>query len=120
MRINEFVPDSKVFDFNKSVQGSNLKNGNIIGINKNSSVTGDTNTSSSISDFASVLKDKLDDVNNQQIQADNSTKEFVEGDRTDIHNVMLDTEQAKQSLELAVQIRDKLVDAYQELNRTQF
>lgn len=44
---------------------------------------------------------------------------YIQGDNTDIHNVMLSTEEAKMSLELAVQVRNKIVDAYQELNRMQ-
>lgn len=101
MKINEYVPDSSIFDFDK-ISGSNSEE--------------DKNY---ISDFASVLKNELDEVNNKQIEANNSTEEFIQGDRVDIHNVMLDTEEAKMSLELAVQIRNKFVEAYQELNRTQ-
>lgn len=108
MRINEYVPDSSIFDFNKVQQNNNIDNSD------------KSQNENSISDFASVLKGKLDEVNTQQVQADNSTKEFIEGDRSDIHNVMLDTEKAKMSLELAVQIRNKFVEAYQELSRTQF
>ncbi|MCI1943670.1 flagellar hook-basal body complex protein FliE [Clostridium luticellarii] len=126
MRINEYVPDSSIFDFNKTVQGSSSAGNNVSSnisadntISDDAKTSGDTGAESSISDFSSMLKNRLDEVNKQQIQADNSTQELIEGDRTDIHNVMLDTEQAKMSLELAVQIRNKLVDAYQELNRTQ-
>lgn len=102
MKINEYVPDSSIFDFDK-INGSN----------------GNKEDKNYISDFTSVLKNELDQVNNKQIEANNSTEEFVQGDRVDIHNVMLDTEEAKMSLELAVQIRNKFVEAYQELNRTQ-
>lgn len=101
MKINEYVPDSSIFDFDKKIDENNKDNKNYI------------------SDFTSVLKNALNDVNDKQIKADNSTEEFIQGDRTDIHNVMLDTEEAKMSLELAVQIRNKFVEAYQELNRTQ-
>lgn len=126
MKVNEYVPDSSIFDFNKSAQGSNVSGSNIIDNNLNNTISNDDSingnadqSSNNISDFASMLKNKLDEINSQQVQADNSTEGLIEGDRTDIHNVMLDTEQAKMSLELAVQIRNKLVDAYQELNRTQ-
>jgi flagellar hook-basal body complex protein FliE len=102
MKINEFVPDNKIF------QG--------IGIN-NSDKTKNTETESI--GFGDYLKGKLDEVNTQQVKADDTTESFIKGDETDIHKVMLDTEEAKMSLELAVQIRNKFVDAYQELNRTQ-
>jgi flagellar hook-basal body complex protein FliE len=99
MKINSFVPDTKVFD----------------NMNLDNKVT-NTDTSNS---FFDMLKSKLDDVNNQQIAADNTTESFIKGEDTDIHNVMLSTEEAKMSLELAVQVRNKIVDAYQELNRMQ-
>lgn len=69
--------------------------------------------------FFDTLKQKLDEVNEKQIEAENKTEQFVKGEETDIHEVMLSTEEAKLSLELAVQIRNKIVEAYQEINRTQ-
>ena len=102
MKINEFTPDTTVFD----KIGGNTYNQNV----SNEDIA---------SSFSNLLQSKLDEVNNQQVQANNSTKEFIEGDRSDVANVMLDAEQAKMSLELAVQIRNKFVEAYQEINRTQ-
>lgn len=101
MRINEFVPDSKIF------QG--------IGVNNDKS----ENTETQSVGFGEFLKGKLDEVNAQQVKSEDTTESFIKGDETDIHKVMLDTEEAKMSLELAVQIRNKFVEAYQELNRTQ-
>ncbi len=102
MKINEFTPDTTVFD----KIGGNTYNQNV----SNEDIA---------SSFSNLLQSKLDEVNNQQVQANNSTKEFIEGDRSDVANVMLDAEQAKMSLDLAVQIRNKFVEAYQEINRTQ-
>lgn len=69
--------------------------------------------------FSTILKDKLDEVNEKQITAENTTSAFVSGEEVNIHKVMLDAEEAKLSLELAVQMRNKIVEAYQELNRMQ-
>lgn len=69
--------------------------------------------------FLDTLKEKLNEVNDQQIEADNLTQKFIKGEEDDIHKVMLSAEEAKLSLELAVQIRNKLVDAYGEFNRMQ-
>lgn len=98
MKINEFVPDSSIFKENGKIS-NNVQN------NEES--------------FGGFLKQKLDEVNAQQLQAEDTTQSFLQGDNTDIHKVMLDTEEAKMSLELAVQIRNKFVEAYQELSRTQ-
>ncbi len=69
--------------------------------------------------FLDTLKEKLNEVNDKQIEADNLTQKFIKGEEEDVHKVMLSTEEAKLSLELAVQIRNKLVDAYDEFNRMQ-
>ncbi|KYH35081.1 flagellar hook-basal body complex protein FliE [Clostridium tepidiprofundi DSM 19306] len=69
--------------------------------------------------FLSVFKEKLDDVNEKQIHAEKTTQEFIEGGNVDIHQVMISTQEAKLSLELAVEIRNKLVDAYKEISRMQ-
>jgi flagellar hook-basal body complex protein FliE len=102
MKINDFIPSTKIFD--------------MMDQNKNSEVQTDNNNNV---DFGSVLLDKLNDVNNEQINADNATEDFLKGGDTDIHDVMLSTEEARLSLDLAVQIRNKVMDAYQELNKMQ-
>jgi len=101
MKINQFVPDTEIF---KKIGNSDNKD--------------DTGEKASTS-FGDLLKKKLDSVNEDQIKAEDTTQKFIQGDEEDIHKVMLDTEEAKMSLELAVQIRNKFVEAYQELNRTQ-
>lgn len=69
--------------------------------------------------FGEVLKKELDKVNDAQINAEKATQDLLTGEATDVHQVLLATEEAKLSLELAVQIRNKLVDAYQEISRMQ-
>jgi flagellar hook-basal body complex protein FliE len=98
VRINQFVPDNKIFE----------------SVNVANKTEDKKNTS-----FFDTLMEKLDEINDKQIQADNVTEQFVKGEGPDIQDVMLSTEEAKMSLELAVQIRNKIVDAYQEINRMQ-
>ncbi|MCM8710968.1 flagellar hook-basal body complex protein FliE [Clostridium sp. SYSU_GA19001] len=98
MKINEFVPDSKIFEsitFDNKLEQKNEVS------------------------FFDTLMEKLDAVNDKQIEADTMTEQFVIGEGGDIHEVMLATEEAKMSLELAVQIRNKIVEAYQEINKMQ-
>jgi flagellar hook-basal body complex protein FliE len=75
--------------------------------------------SSEGSSFISTLKEKLDEVNEKQLAAEAATEAFIKGEDVDIHQVMLVTEEAKLSLQLAVQIRNKLVEAYQEISKMQ-
>lgn len=101
MRINEFTPLSSMFEDMKIYGGVENK------------------PNEKESDFFSVLKDKLDAVNEKQITSENTTSAFISGEEVDVHKVMLDAEEAKLSLELAVQMRNKIVEAYQEINRMQ-
>ncbi|MGL4655890.1 MAG: flagellar hook-basal body complex protein FliE [Sarcina sp.] len=69
--------------------------------------------------FSQVLKEKLDVVNDKQIEADIATQKMIQGEDIAIHDVMLAGEEAKVSLQLAMQVRNKLVEAFQEISRTQ-
>lgn len=69
--------------------------------------------------FSEILKSELNKVNEVQLNAEQATQDLLTGKATDIHQVMIATEEARLSLELAVQIRNKLVDAYQEIIRMQ-
>lgn len=70
-------------------------------------------------DFSKIFKEELGKVNQLQVKADQATQEFIIGESQDIHSVMLATEEAKLALEMAVQVRNKLIEAYQEINRMQ-
>jgi flagellar hook-basal body complex protein FliE len=92
-----------------------VNNTNIINDIQKNAVKGEEKSSN----FLDTLKEKLNEVNDKQIQADNLTQEFIIGEEEDVHKVMIATEEAKLSLELAVQIRNKLIDAYGEFNSMQ-
>ncbi|MGL4739291.1 MAG: flagellar hook-basal body complex protein FliE [Sarcina sp.] len=69
--------------------------------------------------FAKVFRKQLDEVNAKQIEADIMTQKMIKGDDVNIHDVMISGEEANLSLQLAMQVRNKLVEAFQEINRTQ-
>lgn len=102
MKISAYVPDTKVFETAAASKANT-----------------DNKVNNSGDSFMNALSGELDKLNAQQVQADNETIDFIKGDGTDVHQVMIDTEEAKLSLQLAVQVRNKLLDAYQELNKTQ-
>lgn len=77
------------------------------------------NTDTQSGNFEDILKSVLDTANNSQINAENETQKLVNGDAGSIDEVMISASEAELDLELAVQIRNKLVDAYQEINRMQ-
>ena len=69
--------------------------------------------------FADTIKNYIKSVNNDQIAANNSIERFLKGEEKDIHNTMISIQKADISLQLMMQIRNKLVAAYQEIMRIQ-
>ena len=69
--------------------------------------------------FKDVIKDELNRVNDMQIKADTMIDMFIAGEIDDLHSIMIATEEARLSLELAVQIRNKCIEAYKEINNMQ-
>jgi len=67
--------------------------------------------------FGQQLTKMLHDAHDQQIKADDAVKNFLAGDGQDIHQVMFAMEQARFSLMSVIEVRNKLVEAYQEVSR---
>jgi flagellar hook-basal body complex protein FliE len=80
-------------------------------------VSGGKKTDAPAADFGSMLKDAGGALDNLGAQADASTMKLATGQPVDIHEVMLSTEQASLGFSLALQVRNKLVDAYQDIMR---
>jgi len=70
-------------------------------------------------DFGSILQSSLDRVGRLQAEADQSLEALTTGRQTDIHSTMIAMEKAGVAFELALQIRNKLLNAYETLMRQQ-
>jgi len=70
--------------------------------------------------FQDTLKTYIHQVDKELKQAGDLQLEFAVGRRHDLHEVMIATEKAGISFQLLVQIRNKLLEAYQEVMRMQF
>ena len=69
--------------------------------------------------FADTLKDAVQNVNASQKEADVKMQELATGKNNNIHDVMLSAEKADISLKLMVQVRNKIIEAYQEIMKMQ-
>jgi flagellar hook-basal body complex protein FliE len=69
--------------------------------------------------FGSVLKDSLAQVNQLQHDADHAISDLATGGPTSLHDTMLALEKADLSFRLMMQVRNKIVEAYQEVLRMQ-
>ena len=69
--------------------------------------------------FASALSGALRSVDRLQKSAESEAARFLSGEAVDIHQVALAQQQAQLSFELFLQMRNKVVQAYQEIMRMQ-
>ncbi len=69
--------------------------------------------------FGEVLSNALEEVNRAQLKADGMVKKFLTGEIQDIHQVTIAMEEAKLMMQLAVEVRNKIIEAYQEISRMQ-
>ena len=79
-----------------------------------SEIGGGTDTS-----FMHLIKDFTGDVNNLQFQAGHAIDTMVSGEAADVHQVMVAVEQAGIALDLMLEVRNKVLEGYQELMRMQ-
>jgi flagellar hook-basal body complex protein FliE len=71
-------------------------------------------------DFGEKLKAAVDQVNNTQQTAGELTKAFVSGETDkNLHEVMISLQKADISFQSMIQVRNKLVTAYQEIMNMQ-
>ena len=69
--------------------------------------------------FANALKAKLTELNAQQADSAMASEDMATGRVDDIAQTMLRIEQANVSLQMATQMRNKVIEAYQEVMRMQ-
>lgn len=81
--------------------------------------TKSTHTSKQAEGFGDILKETLNKVNSAQIQAEKMANDFAIGNDVQLHQVIIATEKASLALQLTMQIRNKAIDAYQEIMRMQ-
>lgn len=67
--------------------------------------------------FGDLLKKAVTDVNDLQQAAADAQTQMVRGDAAELHQVMIAAEKAGISFDLLLEIRRRLLEAYQELIR---
>ncbi|MFH1624722.1 MAG: flagellar hook-basal body complex protein FliE [Pseudomonadota bacterium] len=69
--------------------------------------------------FGAVLKDSIEKVNKLQNEADQAITELAVGKTKSIHKTMIALEKADMSFQMMMQVRNKIVEAYEEIMRMQ-
>jgi flagellar hook-basal body complex protein FliE len=73
--------------------------------------------SKDVPSFKDTMKSFLEDVNGLQKKADESMQKMAAGEINDVHQVMASVEEANVAFNMMMEIRNKVMDAYQEVMR---
>ncbi|MER2131952.1 MAG: flagellar hook-basal body complex protein FliE [Carnobacterium inhibens] len=79
-----------------------------------------TEAANGLSSFSGILENAMSSLNEQQVAADQGVQDLITGNTDNLHNVMIQTSEAQLSLELALQLRNKGLEAYNEIKNMQF
>lgn len=71
------------------------------------------------SSFKDLLKKAVNDLNSSQVGANESIKNLATGGEDNLHDVIISMEKASMTLQYAIQIRNKLLEAYQSVIQMQ-
>lgn len=69
--------------------------------------------------FKDLLEKSLGEINDLQSVAEEQIRKFATGEVTDVRDVMVAVEEANLAFQFTLQMRNKIVEAYQELSRIQ-
>ncbi|MBV8464761.1 MAG: flagellar hook-basal body complex protein FliE [Burkholderiales bacterium] len=69
--------------------------------------------------FGTWFGEQLNDLNTKLAEADRGVQRLAAGDASNLHQVMINLEEAKMSMQLVMQVRNHLLDAYHDIAQMQ-
>lgn len=78
-----------------------------------------TSTGQTTQQFSTFLKDSINELNNTQRASDIATEKLAKGENVELQDVMITAQKASITMQTALEIRNKAVEAYQEMMRMQ-
>ncbi|MEH7506478.1 flagellar hook-basal body complex protein FliE [Priestia megaterium] len=78
-----------------------------------------TSTGQTTQHFSTFLKDSINELNNTQRASDIATEKLAKGENVELQDVMITAQKASITMQTALEIRNKAVEAYQEMMRMQ-
>ena len=78
--------------------------------------TDPTGMGSFMNKIGNSIGDGLDAINRNKLEADRLQEDLAMGGPTSIHDAMIAAEKAQLSMQMAVQIRNRIINAYTEIN----
>jgi flagellar hook-basal body complex protein FliE len=94
-------------------------NSNVISTIRGLDTTQKSSASSDTKQVSRTFEDMLSSLNQSQLNTDNLMQQLAQGENVDLHTVMIGLEENNVNFNVAMGIRDRLVDAYREIMRMQ-
>lgn len=69
--------------------------------------------------FGDVINEAISKVNDLQLESNQKTEDFISGVSDDIHSVIISGSKADLALQMTLQVRNKVMDAYKEIMNMQ-
>ncbi|MCM3160497.1 flagellar hook-basal body complex protein FliE [Metabacillus litoralis] len=69
--------------------------------------------------FAETLKQSINEINKAQLESDKMTEALASGKNVELHDVMIASQKSSITLLTAIEVRNKAIEAYQEMMRMQ-
>lgn len=132
---NSYLNSTKSFEVDSSADFENILNqqtaalqnpvqggvtlnniGDISAQNSVQAVTDSSPTDNFIQSFSSSVNKGLTSVSDSIDAANKAQEEFAAGGNVSVHDVMIAAEKANLSLQMAIQLKNKLMSAYSEIN----
>jgi flagellar hook-basal body complex protein FliE len=70
-------------------------------------------------EFQKILSSTIGTIENLNNNASDAVQKFLTGENEELHTTVLATQKAELAFELGLQVRNKVVDAYQEIMKMQ-
>ena len=83
------------------------------------SITPAAGTAKSSGEFQNILASAIDNIQTLQTNAADAAQNFISGANEELHTTVLATQKADLAFQLGLQVRNKVVDAYQEIMKMQ-
>lgn len=85
----------------------------------NNFMASDVNNTNNVSNTGSIFSDFLTSVSNQENSVTQMKNEYLNGDRDDIDNILVEAEKLGLQLSFTLEVRNKLVDMFNTLSNMQ-
>lgn len=92
---------------------------NSIFLNKDSFLNTDTDSTPNKTGFGEILKNKIGDLKNIENNYNIDKQSYLDGKSDNIQNILIEGEKLGLDFNLALQVRNKLLDGFQEVFRMQ-